>query len=219
MKHEANPPNSEERMVSLITAARSGCSESLGELVEACRPYLLLIANQEIGDRLKAKVGASDIVQETLLQVRRDIGSFQGRSKSDLLSWLRKVLLHEVIDTHRHYKGTQKRDINLEQSIPTDSVIARQPQYFVSRQLTPSSEATAREEALVLRQALSKLPQEFVTVIKLRNWQQLSWEQVGERMGRTSEAARKLWGRAVAKLKSEIVGNDRPPNESTECGI
>ena len=42
---------------------------------------LLLVANREMGHDLKSKEGASDLVQETLLEAYRDLGRFTGGPK------------------------------------------------------------------------------------------------------------------------------------------
>ena len=201
-------PLPEDQLATLIDQARGGCADALGDLVEACRPYLLLIANQEFDGRLQAKLGASDIVQETLLQARNDIGAFQGNSQRELYSWLRQILLNEVTDAHRHFHNARKRDARRERALPTDSVISEQPHSYASRHMTPSSEATAREEALALRSAMAHMPREYVEVIKLRNWRQLSWQEVGQEMERSAEAVRKLWGRALVRLKAELLRNE-----------
>ena len=66
---------------------------------------------------LAAKDGASDLVQETLLGAYRNIAAFRGRSRAELLAWLRKILRNNVADLRRHYRGTGKRRIGLELSI------------------------------------------------------------------------------------------------------
>src|SRR5262245_22320921 len=48
-----------------LAAARTGSPEALGAALEACRLYLLGIADRELDGELRAKGGASDLVQET----------------------------------------------------------------------------------------------------------------------------------------------------------
>jgi len=61
-----------------IPAARAGSRTALGELLESCRHYLLSVGNDELDRRLHAKVGASDVVQETFLDAQRDFEQFRG---------------------------------------------------------------------------------------------------------------------------------------------
>src|SRR5580700_9060811 len=80
----------------LLVAARRGSREALGNALEACRRYLLAIASRELDPDLRAKGGASDLVQETFLEAQRDFARFQGSSPEELRAWLRQVLLHNV---------------------------------------------------------------------------------------------------------------------------
>jgi RNA polymerase sigma-70 factor (ECF subfamily) len=70
----------------------------------------------------------------------------------------------------------------------------------------------AAEEAAALHAAMSRLSEDYREVLHLRNWQQLPFMDIGEKMGRSAEAARKLWSRALVQLQQELnayVGQDR----------
>ncbi len=82
--------------VTLTHAARDGCAESLGQLVDRCRNYLLLVANRGLNPDLRVKVGASDLVQETLLAAQRGFDRFEGSSDAELRLWLRRILLNKM---------------------------------------------------------------------------------------------------------------------------
>ena len=73
-----------------LPEARAGSHEALGQALEACRAYLLLIANQQIDPHLRAKGGASDLVQETFLEAQRDFTHFQGDGIEQFQAWLRE---------------------------------------------------------------------------------------------------------------------------------
>src|SRR6516165_3274940 len=81
----SSPASDAERW---LPAAQAGSKEALAQMLEACRGYLLLIATQELDPALRAKGGASDLVQETILEAFRDFGRFQG-GEEELLAWLR----------------------------------------------------------------------------------------------------------------------------------
>ena len=69
---------------------------------------------------------------------------------------------------------------------------------------TPGTHATIAEESDVLRRAVMQMPDEYRDVIRLRNWEQLSFAEIGRRMERSEEAARKRWSRAIVRLKREV---------------
>ena len=62
MSSAIQEPKSADQMDVWITAARNGSSNALGQLLESCRQYLLLVANQELNPNIQAKVGASELV-------------------------------------------------------------------------------------------------------------------------------------------------------------
>src|SRR4029077_18908049 len=79
-----------------LEAARAGSAEALGKVLEACRPYLLVIANEELDSDLKAKVGPSDVVQDSCAKAHEAFSRFEGRRRPELLAWLRQILLNEL---------------------------------------------------------------------------------------------------------------------------
>lgn len=197
------------RFADLMAAARSGDGAALAALVGECRDYLLLIANQGLDQGLQAKLGASDHVQETLLAAHQNLGQFRGQTPEEFRGWLRQILINDMHQARRRFFGTGQRDVQREQSI--DDSAAR-PGPLVDAQLTPGSDAVAREEARLLDEALARLPENYREVIRLRDWEELTFPEVGARMGISEEAARKLWRRAILKLESMVAPNAAEPD-------
>src|SRR2546423_1075372 len=92
-----------------LAAARAGSNEALGQALEVCRAYLLRIANDGLDAALRAKGGASDLVQETFLEAQRDFPRFNGTSDAEWKAWLRQLLVHNAANFARRYRGTGKR--------------------------------------------------------------------------------------------------------------
>jgi RNA polymerase sigma-70 factor (ECF subfamily) len=137
-----------------LGAARTGSLEALGHVLESCQTYLLLIARRELDPELIAKGSASDLVQETFLEVHRDFVGFRGPSEGELLSWLRQLLLNNLRDFTRRYQSNGKRDLDLEVSLDASELGLR----FASDSAPPSEEVILREDARVLHQALGGCP-------------------------------------------------------------
>jgi RNA polymerase sigma-70 factor (ECF subfamily) len=195
----ASPPggvSSPQDIDRWLAAAAAGSVEALGQLFEACRPYLLLVANAEVGTDLQAKVAPSDLVQQTFLEGQRDFAGFRGRTEADLLAWLRQILLHNVANVRRHYRATDMRQVGREVPVTVAGPLS-------DGQPSPSSLVAAREEDTALRQALADLPADHRDVLRLRQDDQ-SFEEIGRQLGRSAEAARKLWARAVDRLSKVL---------------
>ncbi len=190
-----------------LGAARAGSREALGRLWETCRQYLLHVANQELHPNVQAKVGPSDLVQQTFLEAQRDFARFTGGTEDDLLAWLRCILLHNVANTHRSYLATAKRAVMREVALP--QLLAADPQGEPrAPTASPSSIVGAREQDAALRAALERLPEHYRQVIEWRNYDRLEFEVIGQRLGRSAEAARKLWGRAIELLQELLESSD-----------
>src|SRR5215470_12639237 len=91
-------------VVRWLSQARAGSRDALGQMLEAYRTYLLLIANQQLSPELQAKGGASDLVQDTFFEAQRDFAGFAGNSADELQAWLRQLLLHNLANFARQYR-------------------------------------------------------------------------------------------------------------------
>src|SRR5262245_61667341 len=100
-----------------LAAARAGSPQALGQALEMCRGYLLLVAERQLGTDLRAKGGASDLVQETFLEAQRDFRQFAGTSQEELRAWLQRLLLNNLGNFARRYRVTHCRQLDREQAL------------------------------------------------------------------------------------------------------
>ena len=190
----------------LLHLARSGSSPALGRLLELYRNYLALLARLQIGKRLQGKLDPSDLVQETFLEAHRDFVQFRGSSEAEFVNWLRQILARNLANLVRHYYGTGRRDVRLERELAVDldqssRVLDRG---LMAAQSTPSQQAAHREQAVLLADALGRLPQDYREVIILRHLEGLTFPEVARRLGRTVDSVEKLWARGLAQLRRSL---------------
>ena len=190
-----------------IEAARQGDQSALGQLIQHVRDYLLLVANQELSPALQRKVGPSDVVQETFVQLQKNLVQFRGSSEQELLAWVRRILINGIHDVHRRYQA-DIRDAAREQPLTGDSVMGLLPTDPASDTLHGSDAAIAREISEALQDAIQRLPDEYREVLRLRTWDRLSFAEIGTRMSRSPDAVRMLWNRAVQRLQDEMESRD-----------
>jgi len=74
----------------------------------------------------------------------------------------------------------------------------------VDLQATPQTNALSKERVELFHSLLKRLPDDYAEVIMLRNLQQLSFREIGDKMDRTEGAAGKLWDRAISKFQQEL---------------
>ena len=184
---------------SWIQAARQGDREALGQALSSVRDYLLLVANEELDPALHGKGNASDLVQETFLRAQRGVEAFRGRTVSEWRHWLRSILIRNLAQERRRFRSTAKRRIQLEVSIG-DKVwleAARDTE-------NPSLNLRSREREAALYEGLNRLPEHYRQVVVWHHREQISFEEIGRRFLISAEAARKLWTRALGRLRKEL---------------
>jgi RNA polymerase sigma-70 factor (ECF subfamily) len=189
------PMNSSIEFAQKLGAAHAGSSEALGQVLTLCRPYLLRIARQQLGSDLRAKSGESDLVQETFLEAHQTFERFHGTSARELYAWLCCMLRHRAAMVGRQFRTTAKRRLGCE--IPSCS-----PRIDDSG--TPSTQATANEQIRLVIGAIARLSDDHRRVLALRYEQGLKFEEIGQLMGRSADAARMLWTRALEAAKYEL---------------
>lgn len=187
-----------------LASAQRGSLEAMGKVFDACRGYLLSIASRRLRAGLRSKGGASDLVQQTFLDAQRDFERFQGESEKELLAWLRQILLHNLAHFERRYRATGKRDLGLE--VPLADAASRTVggADLSAQTPSPSEQFAAREEAETVQQAVQRLPDDYRQVLLLRHQEQLTFEEIGQRLERSTSGARALWLRAVERLNEEL---------------
>jgi RNA polymerase sigma-70 factor (ECF subfamily) len=183
-----------------LHAARAGDRSALGNLLDSFRSYLALFADRKLGADLKPKCSESDLVQRTFLDAQEAFAHFQGSEPDQLLAWLERILLNNLGDVARQFRKAEKRQIQREVRLAegwgeADELLDRS---------TPSKQVAAREEGELLRGALARLPEDYRRVIVLRNLERRRFEAIGDAMGRSVGAVKKLWSRAIVQLKREM---------------
>jgi RNA polymerase sigma-70 factor (ECF subfamily) len=192
----------------LMPLAKGGDGAALGELLELYRNYLQLLARLQLGRRLQGKVDSLDLVQETFLDAHAGFAHFRGTTEQELLGWLRQVLACNTASLVRRYYGTKRRGVDLERTLSweldqsSDALDAG----LVARTSSPSHQAARREQAVLIADALSRLPGDYREAIILRQIEGRSFPEVAREMNRSLDSVKKLWIRGLSRLRSELRG-------------
>jgi RNA polymerase sigma-70 factor (ECF subfamily) len=199
-------PADEQECEALLGHARAGDDGALGRLLERYRAYLTLLARLQIGRRLQGKADCADLVQDTFLEAARHFPRFRGETEPELAAWLRQILATCLAHLVRRYCGTQARDVRLERALEDDlDQSSRALDHgLVAEQSTPSQRASRREQAVLLANALARLPADYREVIILRHLEGLTFPEVAARMGRSLDSVEKLWVRALPRLRRAL---------------
>jgi RNA polymerase sigma-70 factor, ECF subfamily len=190
-----------------LDAARAGNGSALGRVLELCRPYLLAIANADLDSDLQAKAGASDLVQQSLMEAQQAFERFAGQSQDELLAWLKRILKNNLVDFFRRFRDAPARNLDREASLDHEGADGLRQQ-IPSEASSPLDNLVAVEKKVALEEALARLPEEYRRVIDLRHREGKSFPEIGAALGKTDEAVRKIWFRALERLRQELEGRE-----------
>ena len=198
--------HAETAVPELIEAARRGDLAARDELFGRYRNYLALLARMSLSRGLRAKLSASDVVQDVFVGAHEGIGRFRGGTEEKFVAWLKQILAARLADANRRFIGNQGRCIDRERSL--EDLVEESSQALrglpAARGTSPSRGAERREAGALVADALALLKDDDREVIVLRSLEEREWSEVGRRMNRTPDAARALWARAFRRLGAVV---------------
>jgi RNA polymerase sigma-70 factor (ECF subfamily) len=174
-----------------LKAATGGDLAARWRVLEACRDYLRLVVRRGRWSNAAGLPATSDLVQGTVVDAWRQFSKFRGRSPGELRAWLKAMLIHASLNARRR-PGAAPIGCGSE----AGAVPASGP--------SPSQAAQAEMSREALDAALGGLAERHRTVIHLRVWDRLSFAEIGVRMEVSEDAARMMYGRALAKLRESM---------------
>jgi RNA polymerase sigma-70 factor (ECF subfamily) len=184
----------------LLAAAAGGDDDALEQLLARHRPYLRQVVDLRLEPALRARVDASDIVQETLVVASRRIDDFIARRPTSFRMWLRRKAIERLIEARRKHLA-DKRDARRDLSITDASSMA------IAESLLHGGTgdvALRQELADRVRGAVSLLSEQDQEIVLLRHAEGLSNIEAAEVLEIDPRAASKRYGRAIGRLSVEL---------------
>lgn len=190
-----------------LRQAREGNETALDALFEAHRPGLRDLADRSLPARLKARVDASDIVQQTCLSVFRQLQRFQGTDRAQFAAWVRQIHERNIQNVIRDQLRTAKRGGGDEVHVDGCDLPAE-------RHESPSRVAMEREESKLLEQALERLPDDERAVLRLRYLEGFTLARLCDELGLSRDAVVWRMQKGMKRLRNWLPGgDDRPPED------
>ncbi len=205
--------------IDLLSRARAGETEALGELCALYRNYLRMVVRTGLGPRLRERVELSDVVQEALVEVVRQFPQFTGQTEAALLGWLRRLVGQKLADLGRYHSrakragGVSARPLDAppDSSARSGEEGGRLLDILSLSQSSPSQAASKREQLVLLADAFAGLPVDEADVLWLYYAENLSYETIGQRLGLSRKSVRGIFARGLKHLKRTMEG---PPGGS-----
>ena len=188
----------------LLRQAHAGDGAAFELLFARYRPYLLRLIALRLDPKLRPRIDASDVVQETQLEVFRRLGEFLERQPMPFRLWLRKTACERLLKLREHHLDAAKRSLDREVPLPERSSLLLAQRLFALGS-SPSQRLSRREIARRVSQALEQLPDADREVLLMRTFEGLSYEEVGAALEIAPPAARKRYGRALLRLQKLLT--------------
>jgi RNA polymerase sigma-70 factor (ECF subfamily) len=173
--------------------------------LEEFRSYLGLLARAQLHPRLGAKLDASDLVQQTLLEAHQNEAVFRGNTTAEKAAWLRRILLHNLQNTLRDLQA-QKRDVAREQ--PFEDALQQSSaaigNWVAADQASPSAALQKADEWLRLANGIAELPDAQQQALVLRYWQDWSLRDIADHLQRSPAAVAGLLHRGLRQLRERL---------------
>ena len=134
---------------------------------------------------------ADDVLQKTMLVVVKKFDQFQ--EGTSILAWCRSIVRIEVLRA----KQRRQHERTLAERLLDDAIDAAFDEFQTTRR---HDEAETWREAL--RRCLERVPERGQGVLRARFADELSYQQIGERLGMTIEAVRKVLFRLKRQVRS-----------------
>lgn len=174
----------------LFEQARRGAPEDLDAFYERCARKLLPLIRLRLGRTLRREMESRDILQTVLCK------SFQRIEQVDdpaaVIGWMARIAENEIRD-QADYHQRQKRDAALR--VPIDDAAA-----VPAPVRQALSQAILTEQARALEVALDAMPESARELIILRKLEELTFPEIAQRLGKTEDACRVAFSRAMAAL-------------------
>lgn len=191
--------DSDSEFLELLSQAREGDSDKRGQLLELFRDYLRQLAIKSTRSTPDGQISTSDLVQSALIDADRDFANCKATTREELQAWLKQCLLNDIINRYR-YLRRQKRDVRREKPLDKDAFAPKSME-------TPDEAAIRKEDESRLLAAMQKLTPQQRQIIELRHRDRVSFVEIGEQLGKSPDAVRMLWNRAVQAL-SKLMAED-----------
>src|SRR5262245_49615096 len=191
------PPEEAER---LLEQVRAGHRPALDQLLALHRDFLRRVVELRLDRKIRARVDASDIVQETQLEAARRIADYLQRRPMPFHIWLQKTAHENLLRIRRQHVEADCRSVENEIPLPGGSSVALAHQLLGSGP-TPSQEVREQELARQLRRAVALLSEDDREIVLLRSFEGLTNEEAGQVVGIETAAASKRYTRALLRLR------------------
>src|SRR5262252_7100055 len=136
---------------------------------------------------------AEDLAQDIFLKVFRSLGTFDRRA--NFQTWLISVSRNLCID---HYRSVRKERETIDRGVDPNQLTPE------SHDVGPMAALEQRDRVTLLRQAIAALPETLRTAVLMRDIQELSYQDIAERLKLPEGTVKSRINRGRAELARQV---------------
>jgi RNA polymerase sigma factor (sigma-70 family) len=174
----------------LVKAAREGSDAAFEALVRRYRERITAYVRGMVHDNSRAE----DIAQETFISALRSLRASD--AEIAFRPWVFQIARNACIDYLRKVRRTDEISIYSEDFLPDHEV-------RISGLQATDAAVIQRQDLDNLQQAFGGLPDSQYEILLLREFEGLSYQEIGQRMGLTPPAVESMLARARRSLKGQ----------------
>lgn len=187
----------------LIAALQAGDGKAFEQVVREYGPRLLAVARQVVGGEDEAQ----DALQDALLTAFKAIGRFEGKSR--LSTWLHRVTVNAALMRLRSRK--RKREQPIDELLPQFIPDGHQQNPGPAWNQTALAGIEQQENQRIVRACIERLPEDYRTVIVLRDLQELDTKATAELLGLSEGNVKVRLHRARQALRTLLTPHFSEP--------
>ena len=162
-----------------------------------------------IAGPLQRRVSVSDVLQEVLMTAHERVDDFELTGENSLRNWLIAIADRKARRAMQYHVGVKMRSVRRELTRGHRASTHR----FRDGSPTPSAVVASDEAETLARRALAELSDADQEVLRLCREEGLAFREASERMGRSYEATKKLYGRALTRFSTALAEIKRASRE------
>jgi RNA polymerase sigma-70 factor (ECF subfamily) len=193
----------------LLARARAADQAALSELFTRHRDRLRRMVEMRLDWRLRARIDASDVIQDAYLEVCQRLEDYFSNPSLPFFLWLRLIVGEQLTNLHRRHLGAQMRDAGREVSLHREATPAASSAalaaHLLGRHTSPTQAAVRAERQRRLQEAVNRLDPIDREVLSLRHFEQLNRAEAARVLGLEESAAAKRYLRALKRLKDTLA--------------
>jgi len=178
----------------LLARLRAGDGSAYDDLVRAYSPRMLAVTRRILNSEEDAK----DAVQDAFLSAFRGLATFEGGAL--LSTWLHRIAVNAALMKLRTRRRKPERSI--EPLLPVYQEDGHHAETFQDWNLPVDKAMMRAEDRAVVRQCIGELPENYRTVLILRDIEELDTEETAARLGLTPNAVKIRLHRARQALRT-----------------